>query len=250
VFIGGAHLWSQTRRDFLVPDIPGFITLKGDFHIHTTTSDGEVLPAVRVREAWRDGLDVIALTDHIEVPPPSPDPQPDWNRPYDIAKPVADQYGVLLVRAAEITSSMPPGHINAFFLDDVTRLKQPTVMAGLAAAAEQGAFIIWNHPGWKALQPDVTRWFPRWLVEVAITIHYYEAILACLAIVVWHFYHVIFDPDVYPLNWACWNGKVSKHWQEEEHPLDPTPEGKCGAAPAEAAVPPGKTPGAGKRPAG
>ncbi len=161
VFLGGAHLWSQTRRDFLVPDIPGFITLKGDFHIHTTTSDGAVLPAVRVREAWRDGLDVIALTDHIEFPPPSPDPQPDWNRPYDIAKPVADQYGVLLVRAAEITSSMPPGHFNAFFLDDVTRLKQPTVMAGLQAAAEQGAFIIWNHPGWKAQQPDVTRWFPE-----------------------------------------------------------------------------------------
>ena len=67
---------------------------------------------------------------------------------------------------------------------------------------------------------DVTRFLPRWAVDVALTIHYYEAILACLAILVWHFYHVIFDPDVYPLNWACWNGKVSKHWQEEEHPLD------------------------------
>jgi formate dehydrogenase gamma subunit len=67
---------------------------------------------------------------------------------------------------------------------------------------------------------DVTRFLPRWAVDVALTIHYYEAILACLAIVVWHFYHVIFDPDVYPLNWACWNGKVSRHWQEEEHPLE------------------------------
>ena len=67
---------------------------------------------------------------------------------------------------------------------------------------------------------DVTRFLPRWAVDVAVTIHYYEAILACLAIVVWHFYHVVFDPDVYPLNWACWNGKVSRHWQEEEHPLD------------------------------
>src|SRR5947199_7085184 len=67
---------------------------------------------------------------------------------------------------------------------------------------------------------DVTRFAPRWLVDVAVTIHYYEAILACLAIVVWHFYHVILDPDVYPLNWACWNGKVSRHWQKEEHPLD------------------------------
>ncbi|MGH7971478.1 MAG: cytochrome b/b6 domain-containing protein, partial [Limisphaerales bacterium] len=51
---------------------------------------------------------------------------------------------------------------------------------------------------------DVTWFLPRWAVDVALTIHYYEAILACLAIVVWHFYHVIFDPDVYPLNWACW----------------------------------------------
>ena len=68
---------------------------------------------------------------------------------------------------------------------------------------------------------DVTRFLPRWLVDVALTIHYYEAVLACLAIIVWHFYHVIFDPDVYPLNLACWDGKVSEHWQEEEHPLDP-----------------------------
>ena len=45
---------------------------------------------------------------------------------------------------------------------------------------------------------DVTHSLPRWFVDVAVTIHYYEAILACLAIVVWHFYHVIFDPDVYP----------------------------------------------------
>ncbi|HOX58645.1 MAG TPA: cytochrome b/b6 domain-containing protein [Candidatus Paceibacterota bacterium] len=70
---------------------------------------------------------------------------------------------------------------------------------------------------------DVTQVLPRWVVDVAVTIHYYEAILACLAILVWHFYHVIFDPDVYPLNWACWNGKVSKHWQEDEHPFDRTP---------------------------
>jgi cytochrome b subunit of formate dehydrogenase len=70
---------------------------------------------------------------------------------------------------------------------------------------------------------DVTRFLPRWAVDVALTVHYYEAILACLAIVVWHFYHVIFDPEVYPLNWACWNGKVSKHWQMEEHPLEGAP---------------------------
>ena len=67
---------------------------------------------------------------------------------------------------------------------------------------------------------DVTRFLPRWVVDVALTIHYYEAVLACLAIVVWHFYHVIFDPDVYPLNTACWNGRVSETWQDHEHPLE------------------------------
>jgi cytochrome b subunit of formate dehydrogenase len=67
---------------------------------------------------------------------------------------------------------------------------------------------------------DVTQWFPRWIIDVAVTIHYYEAILACLAIVIWHFYHVMFDPDVYPMNFAWLDGKVAKHWHEEEHPLE------------------------------
>ena len=76
--------------------------------------------------------------------------------------------------------------------------------------------MIW----WKL---DVTAFLPRWVVDVALTIHYYEAVLACLAIVVWHFYHVIFDPDVYPLNRACWDGQVTQHWQDEEHGLEKTP---------------------------
>jgi hypothetical protein len=66
----------------------------------------------------------------------------------------------------------------------------------------------------------VTAFLPRWIVDVALTIHYYEALLACLAIVVWHFYHVIFDPDVYPLNPACWDGRVYAEWQKHEHPLE------------------------------
>ena len=73
---------------------------------------------------------------------------------------------------------------------------------------------------------DVTRFLPRWAVDVALTIHYYEAVLACLAIVVWHFYHVIFDPDIYPLNTACWNGRVSEEWQKQEHSLESLANGK------------------------
>jgi formate dehydrogenase gamma subunit len=68
---------------------------------------------------------------------------------------------------------------------------------------------------------DVTQHLPRWVVTVATTIHYYEAVLACLAIIVWHFYHVMFDPEIYPLNTACLDGRISEEFQEHEHPLEP-----------------------------
>ena len=61
---------------------------------------------------------------------------------------------------------------------------------------------------------------PRWWVDIALAIHFYEAVLATLAIIVWHFYHVIFDPDVYPINWAFVDGKVSEESYREEHELD------------------------------
>jgi formate dehydrogenase gamma subunit len=61
---------------------------------------------------------------------------------------------------------------------------------------------------------------PKWVIDVALTIHFYEAILATLAILVWHFYSVIFDPDVYPLNWAVLDGRVSREYYKEEHELD------------------------------
>jgi hypothetical protein len=57
-------------------------------------------------------------------------------------------------------------------------------------------------------------------LDIALAIHFYEAILATLAIIVWHFYHVIFDPDVYPLNFALVDGKVSEDVYREEHELD------------------------------
>jgi cytochrome b subunit of formate dehydrogenase len=60
----------------------------------------------------------------------------------------------------------------------------------------------------------------RWWLDIATAIHLYEAILATLAIVVWHFYQVFFDPDVYPMNWAWWDGKMSYEHYREEHGLD------------------------------
>jgi cytochrome b subunit of formate dehydrogenase len=60
----------------------------------------------------------------------------------------------------------------------------------------------------------------RWWVNVATTIHFYEAIMAALAILVWHFFMVFFDPDVYPMNWAWWDGKMPVEQYRHEHELD------------------------------
>ncbi len=62
--------------------------------------------------------------------------------------------------------------------------------------------------------------FPRWWLDIATAIHFYEAVLATLAIVVWHFYAVILDPDVYPMNWAWFDGKMSIEHYKDEHALD------------------------------
>jgi formate dehydrogenase gamma subunit len=60
----------------------------------------------------------------------------------------------------------------------------------------------------------------RWWLDVATAVHFYEAILAALAILVWHFYQVIFDPDCYPVEWAFWDGKMDAEHYREEHELD------------------------------
>ena len=57
-------------------------------------------------------------------------------------------------------------------------------------------------------------------MEIATAIHFYEAILASLAIVVWHFYFVIYNPDVYPLNKAFMTGFLTREQMKHEHPLE------------------------------
>ncbi len=56
--------------------------------------------------------------------------------------------------------------------------------------------------------------------DISRTVHFYEAILATLAIIVWHFYFVIFNPDVYPMNLAWLTGRMSEKEMLEEHPLE------------------------------
>lgn len=147
---------SHFRKEILIPDISGYITLKCDFHIHTVYSDGVVWPTVRVNEAWENGLDAIAITDHIEGNPKKLPGQK--HMAYETALPSANADGLILIKGGEISRDMPPGHFNALFVKDVNALDLPNYMDALDEAAKQGAFIIWNHPGWRKQQPDTTRW--------------------------------------------------------------------------------------------
>ncbi len=70
------------------------------------------------------------------------------------------------------------------------------------------------------------RLLPKIWLDVATSVHFYEALLATLAIVVWHFYSVIFDPDVYPLNTAFLTGISVK---KQEHSKEHQPSGETGA---------------------
>jgi formate dehydrogenase gamma subunit len=62
-----------------------------------------------------------------------------------------------------------------------------------------------------------TSWAPAWVVSISETIHFYEAWLAMLAIVVWHFFFVMVHPDVYPMSWIWLTGKMPEHEVEAVH---------------------------------
>jgi 3',5'-nucleoside bisphosphate phosphatase len=147
---------NRCRREIAIPDIPGYKTLKCDFHIHTVFSDGTVWPTERVDEAWEDGLDAIAITDHIEGHPKK---LPGQNhQAYEIALPGARMKNIILVKGGEISRGMPPGHFNALFVKDDNALNKPDYMDAIEEAVRQGGFIQWNHPGWRKQQRDTTRW--------------------------------------------------------------------------------------------
>jgi 3',5'-nucleoside bisphosphate phosphatase len=137
-----------------MPDIPGYTTLKGDFHTHTVFSDGNVWPTVRVQEAWRDGLDALAITDHVEYLPHKDFIPVNHNAAWEICRTLAEEKNIILVHGAELNRDMPPGHLNALFIQDAAALAVPDIMDAVEAAVRQGAFIMYNHPGWEAQEKD------------------------------------------------------------------------------------------------
>jgi cytochrome b subunit of formate dehydrogenase len=73
---------------------------------------------------------------------------------------------------------------------------------GSTVMVATGGILVFNNLALRYLEP--------WIPDLATIVHFFEAVLACLAILVWHFYGVIFDPDVYPMNWAWITGFVHR----------------------------------------
>ena len=74
-------------------------------------------------------------------------------------------------------------------------------------------FMLW-------FENETLKRIPMWGLDVATLVHFYEAILATLAIFVWHLYYVIINPDFAPMSLTWIDGKLSRHHMEHEHPLE------------------------------
>ena len=158
------------------PDTSEYQTLVVDLHTHSVFSDGHVWPSIRMAEAILDGLDAIAVTEHLEWQPHLEDiPHPDRNRSYQEAKASLPEDSELIVIAgSEITRQAPYGHMNAVFIEDANELFQvadPPVpfdarqyaraaaefpaQTAVDRAHEQGAFVFWNH-SWSGFDDSKT----------------------------------------------------------------------------------------------
>ena len=162
---------NEARRPLYLPEVDGYTLLKCDFHLHTIYSDGSVWPVTRVQEAFREGLDAIAITDHLEffhINKNDVNTMENYNRLYEIAKGTADALGILLIPGVEVTREVPAGHYNMLFVDDANQLTRyinpdnprdtTTIVDVLSAGKEMGAFIFWNHPDYQ--NPNGAQWKP------------------------------------------------------------------------------------------
>ena len=171
------------RREFVLPEVNGFKVLKADLHSHTVYSDGNVTPEYRVREAWVDGLDVLAVTEHVEYRPSEGKMYTflkgylpaemqnldmssvvkdmgilsDLNLSNELATKAAEGYGITIIPGIEITRTPETiGHYNALFVSDANNIYDADPAASIRKARAQGALIMHNHPGWRRKNLQMT----------------------------------------------------------------------------------------------
>ena len=171
------------RQEFVLPEVNGFKVFKADLHSHTIYSDGNVTPEYRVREAWVDGLDVLAVTEHVEYRPTEgkmysylkgylPEDMQNLNMSNvvkemgiltnlnlsnELSVKAAAGYGITIIPGIEITRTPETiGHYNALFVEDANNIYDADPAASIRKAREQGALIMHNHPGWRRKNLQMT----------------------------------------------------------------------------------------------
>ena len=180
---------TNRRIEIILPQVNGLNVYKADLHTHSIYSDAELTPEERVREAWIDGLDIFAMTDHVEYRRHEPNMlkflkgyndgkakkavnynvirKPatqegilaDLNLPTKLAQKAAKSYGdaLLIIPACEITREPKTiGHFNALFTTDNNAIYDIDPMQSLRNARKQGALITQNHPGWSRKNCNIT----------------------------------------------------------------------------------------------
>lgn len=155
-------------RKIDIPDIDGYTTLKVDLHMHTYYSDGDISPRQRVQEAFVEGLDAIAITDH---QPAFGKPEGwDYDQTYPIALKEAQVRDVLLIKGMEISHNQNDiGHINVLFVKNCNDYKIPMTFGqkeaheALVQAQKEGAWVTGNHPGWPDENSELSQF---WIDEI------------------------------------------------------------------------------------
>lgn len=174
------------RTEIILPQVNGYTIYKADLHTHSAFSDGSVLPEYRVKEAWYDGLDVMAVTEHIEYrrqetkmleyledyakkgeeidnwdiirkPADKKGIRVDLNYAVKLSEKAAAQYGLLIIPGTEITREpVAIGHYNALFTTDNNAIYAADPLQSFRNAKAQGALIQHNHPGWRRTSVGMT----------------------------------------------------------------------------------------------
>lgn len=176
------------RKEIILPQVNGYNVYKADLHTHTVFSDGQVSSSFRVNEAWLDGLDVMAVTEHIEYRS-FEDTFVKYTKNYHDGKyqkavnnridrdatcseegiivdlnyavresqNAAKNNGILIIPGAEVTrDGRTVGHFNALFTTDNNLIYDPDPVQAVRNAKAQGALVMHNHPGWRKSSLDFT----------------------------------------------------------------------------------------------
>lgn len=169
------------RTEVVLPQVNGYNVYKADLHTHTVYSDGQVLPKWRVYEAWLDGLDVMAVTEHVEHRPHEKTfyeylkkysdkeykggrsgvkqdcPMVDLNFAVRESEKEALKYDITIIPGTEITrNGTKVGHFNALFTTDNNLIYDDDHVQAIRNAKAQGALVMHNHPGWRRTNLDMT----------------------------------------------------------------------------------------------